>query len=369
MTSVRACARAIRRIVHRPIESIRRLTAVRFTLLAALGGCAPEPPETGTGYVEIEIHSDIDLCAGSADHLDRFVERVFAFFGEPIPPDFVVPIDVQSAEPPCSSLGCYDNGKIWVNSIDASGSRPPAETFRHELVHAIHDHVWGLSVPFFNEGLAQSLSKHTASQPATKPIRDMLDKPLREIDYDAAARFVRFLIDTRGLSRFRKVFQGAPGRDGAALRAWISEVYGEPFEDIENEYLSGAPRCYYQLHLCDPTESEQGGDMWHLRTPASCHDIQYYGASTSQGEIFATHRTLELGGRYLASTDFAFELSDPALHAARVTLWSCGTCDQISARTLARDAHEFQLTTGTYALEILMPVDTVVSVNLVRLGD
>ncbi|WP_434422861.1 hypothetical protein [Nannocystis pusilla] len=340
---------------------------------ATLGACTPAAPSQVNGsYVEVDIHSDdAEFCGSTIDHLDRFVERVFAFLGEPTPHEFVVPINVFDAETPCSSLGCYDKGRIWLDVIDTSGAQQPAETLRHELVHAIHDRVWGMSVPFFNEGLAQSLSAQTNSRPATKPIRDMLDKLPREFDYDAAGRFVRFLIDTRGLPRFRELFQGAPGRDGAGLRAWIGEVYGEPFENIENEYLSGDPRCYYQLHLCNLVDGERIGDEWFMTTPASCHDLQFYGASTSHGELFAMHRPLELvqGGRYLASTHFAFEQSDPDLGTAHVALLSCGTCDQFIAHRLTPNGHEIQLAAGAYTLEIVMPFDTLVSVSLVRLGD
>lgn len=321
----------------------------------------------------MRIHVEgTELCAGSVDHLDRHIERIFAFLGEPVPSDFVVPIEIGSPDHPCESSNCFDDGKVWVRALDTSGVlERPSAILRHELVHAVHARAWGLSVPFINEGLADALSRVTDSRPGSMAIGDMLDKPPLELSYDEAARFVRFLLDTRGLSRFRELSRGAPGRDAAGLRAWIGEVYGEAFEDIEAEYLSGAPRCYYQLHLCDPVEAERVEDDWYATLPASCSDAEFYGAADADGELFATRRTLELvrGGRYQVSSRFAFEPLGAGSIAASVTVVRCGDCDQISVDEVNLSSVERELSAGIYALEIVMPFDTVVSVSLVRVGD
>lgn len=356
--------------MHHTNNSRGRSAAVRLALSAALGGCTPAPAPLATGsHVEIDILvEDTSLCAGTVEHLDRFVERAFAFLDASIPPDFVVPITIGYVEDDCEhGAGCYSHGEISVNTVDTSGrAERPGDILRHELAHAVHDRAWGSSIPFFNEGLATSLSTLTESRPALLPIGDMLDKAALELSYDAAGRFVRFLIDTRGLARFRTLYRGAPGRDAAGTRAWFGEVYGESFEDIEAEYLSGDPRCFYQLHLCDVAAAERIDDDWSLTIPASCHDTEFFGAATADGELFATTRTLELvrGGRYFLSADFAYDPTDPASSAASVDLVRCGTCDEIRTRGVPPGGIEYELPAGIYTLVITMPFDTVVSVRI-----
>ena len=69
--------------------------------LATLSGCASEASGPTGSHVDVHVHGDgVEFCAGTVEHLDRFVEHVFAFLEEPIPDDFVVPIEVFSAQQP-----------------------------------------------------------------------------------------------------------------------------------------------------------------------------------------------------------------------------------------------------------------------------
>lgn len=84
--------------------------------MAILGGCRPD---ASGSYVDIQVHSDsAELCAGTVEHLDRFIERVFAFLGVPIPDDFVVPVEIFSEQQPCDIAACYDHGKVWLRFLD-----------------------------------------------------------------------------------------------------------------------------------------------------------------------------------------------------------------------------------------------------------
>lgn len=263
------------------------------------------------------------------------------------------------------------DGTVWVKPLDTGRWDRPARLLRHELVHAVHERVWGTSIPFFNEGLAQALSSLVSSQPGSMAIGDMLDKPAEEVNYDEAGRFVRFLLDTRGVVRLRELLRGAPGKDAAGLRAWIGAVYMEPFADIEAEFLSGAPRCHYQLHLCDAADAAQLTDSWSINVLASCQEPGFYGVSNAGVELFATRRTLELvqGGRYQIARSYAVDASDPVSQTARVTFVRCGTCDQVSIQEMYPGESELQLSPGLYALEVIMPFEREVAVDLVRVGD
>jgi hypothetical protein len=60
--------------------------------------------------------------------------------------------------------------------------------------------------------------------------------------YPLAGSFVAFLIETRGLPRFRSLYERTPlrplERDAGSAERW-SEVYGLPLEDIEREWKAG----------------------------------------------------------------------------------------------------------------------------------
>lgn len=337
-----------------------------------LGGCAPESPAPTGRHVDVHVQDEkMVLCAGTVEHLDRFVEQVFVFLDEPVPDDFVVPIELFSAQHPCDATGCFLDGKIWARLLETAPWDTPGRLLRHEVVHAVQARAWGNSVPFFNEGLAQSLSSLTRSRPGSTAIGDMLDKPAEALDYDEAGRFVRFLVDTRGILRFCELVRGAAGKDAAGLRAWIGDVYAEDFAGIEAEFLSGDPRCHDQLYLCDAADAEQIVDAWSMDLFASCDSPEFYGVSSAQAGLFATRRSLEItqGGRYRVTRTLDVDPTDPRANAARVTWVRCGTCDQVDVEDRLPGESELQLTPGVYALEVIMPLEGAVTVELVRLGD
>ncbi|WP_434421548.1 hypothetical protein [Nannocystis pusilla] len=229
--------------------------------------CAPEPGASHDQHVEISLENDArEVCAGSVAHLDRYINRAFNFFGIAAPAPLGVPVLVVGTESPCadlySSSSCYVAGEetVYLADLDLEGRRTLG-VVRHELSHAVIDRVWGQSAPFFNEGLAESLSQtlDRATPPALAPVGAMLDRIPAEVDYTAAAYFVRFLIDTRGLERFKQVFQQSLGHSRAEIEALMASIYGESFQALEAEYLSGPARCQYQLERLRAGVRHRGG--------------------------------------------------------------------------------------------------------------
>ncbi|MCY1057382.1 hypothetical protein [Nannocystis sp. SCPEA4] len=352
--------------------------AISFAVAGAwLCACSPGAESRGYGsYVDFTTANDTRrLCSGSMPHLEHYIDRAFDFFGTETPEDLHIPLLVGDPESPCTELffstSCYVAAEetIYLADLDLQGRRTHG-IIRHELTHAVIDRMWGQSAPFFNEGLAESLSRTlvhswSASEPL-EPVGDMLGSVPAEVEYTAAAYFTRFLIDTRGLAPFKKLFQAARGRSREEIEALMAEIYGESFAALEAEYLSGPARCQYQLDVCEPGSAESVGAGFHLTRAASCDDPDFYGSIGSDDLDIATQQTLAVAvsGTYRLRVDYDVPLLSADYPRSQVRLTRCGECDEQSVQMFHRTDEELELEAGLYALEIVMPFDTVVSIDL-----
>lgn len=354
----------------------QRAHAEHFILVAMVclsAASCDEDTSNSQQYIEFSFENEArSLCAGSEPHLNHYFERVFEFFGIDVPDDFSVPVRVTD-EIPCPWRACYqpDKKAVYISDLDMLGDRTGA-VLRHELTHAIIDRFWGQGAPFLEEALAESLSQtlDRAMSPALVPVGDMLGRVPAEVDYTAAAYFVRFLIDTRGLERFEQLFRGSLGRSRAELEALMASVYGESFQALEAEYLSGPERCQYQLDVCEPESAIAVADRFHLTRAASCDDPDFYGSASDDDLDIAAQQTIEIeaGGTYRLRIVYDAPPLSTEYPRSRVVLTRCGDCDEQSIRTFRQADEELQLEAGIYALEMVMPFDTVVTIDLQRVG-
>lgn len=328
---------------------------------ACVGSACGAETEQIEGYADFHFENDAAiLCEGTRAHLQTYIERSFEFFETPIPRGFHVPIYVVD-DAPCPSAACYvsSENRVYIEDLVGVGFRVAA-TLRHEVTHAVIDRVWGESAPFFEEGLAESLTWHLsgswAKPPPLVPVGDLLDVTAFDLDYTAAARFIRFLIDTRGLEAFKELFQGAGGRSKEEIMDLVGEVYGESFAALEAEFLSGPPRCTFQVDICDLEVAEPVGAAWSHSFAASCDDPEFYGSVGPDSTQIATQRTLEIevAGTYHL-------VSDAHLFLAR-----CGGCDvqRVREYRYGVDA-DIELAAGFYTLELVAEGDGVLEVELV----
>ena len=147
----------------------------------------------------------------------------------------------------------------------------------------------------------------------------------------------------------------------APTRSWVAPgrfVMGTPPEDLETleaEYLSGAPRCTFQVDICDEEKAERVGSSWSLTFAASCDDPDFYGSIGKEDQTIATQRTVlvESAGSYHLSS------SSPVLLAR------CGDCDQQFTPTLLLGDTDIELEEGLYTLEFTLTKDAVVTFALV----
>lgn len=354
--------------------------AISFAAVGAwICACSPSSENSGfSSYFEFATADDTrQLCSGSIPHLEHYIDRVFDFFGTETPENLQVPLLVGDLKSPCeelfSSTSCYvaAEGTIYLVDLDLQGRRTHG-IIRHELTHAVIDRIWGQSAPFFNEGLAESLSRTldrswSAPEPL-EPVGDMLGGVPAEVEYTAAAYFTRFLIDTRGLAPFKQLFQGARARSREEIEALMVEIYGESFAALEAEYLSGPPRCQYQLDVCEPGSAESVGAGFHLTRAASCDDPDFYGSIGNNDLDIATQQTLavEANGTYRLRVAYDVPPLSADYPRSQVLLTRCGECDEQFVQMFHQTDEELELDAGLYALEIVMPFATVVSIDLER---
>lgn len=347
-------------------RSIR--AALALTLLWA-SACddEPEPVRVGRFVAFTTEDPSKSLCLGAPARLDRHVEQVHKFIGEPVPEGLQVPLRVVE-ESICPTNACYSNASrtIYVEKLDREG-RFPNSTVEHELTHALIDRAWGTSVPSLTEGMAEALTSHDwrSPQPAA-PVRAMLDQTSEALDYAELGRFVRFLVDSGGIERFKRLYQASRTRSRPAIEANFKDVYGEHFEAIEARYLSGARRCRFQLDACDDSTAESVAAYWTETFAASCLDPDFYGSRSDEFERFATQRTLriEVDGLYRLRTSIP-RLLEPSgfWFNAEVLLVRCGDCDEQRVRRVQGEG-VFSLGPGLYTILLHQRGDSVVTMEL-----
>jgi hypothetical protein len=355
------CARKIRRTVTEPRRT-RQSRLGRRALWLSLAACAPEASPDEGGFIALLLEDTTRTpCIGTVPHLDRYVERVFEFLDVPIPNDFDGRIEI-SQDVPCQGGACYLPWEraIYANSLD-DAFRRPSGTLRHELSHAVIDRAWGWSVPFFDEGFAEAMTPNLTwpdSDFENKPIGDMLDQDAIDVDYTAAARFIRYLVHTRGIEPFHELFMSIEERTQSSIRARFAEVYGEDFADVEAEYLERARPCTFQLDICDAKAAEPVDDRWEAFVPVACEDPDVFGSAGPDGPIIEAQRTLDV------RTAGTYRLRS----SSDVVISRCGDCDTQWIRRLYAADDLLDLEVGLYTLEFSRADDDLVFVELIREG-
>jgi hypothetical protein len=152
------------------------------TLLIACGDSSSEPAPIWVGE-HIEIYSEIEtqtLCAGSLLHLDRYVERIVEFLHEELPRDFRVSVWIVE-DSPCAPKfpACYsrEDRAVYMDSFGNHADNIFG-TIRHEITHAIVHQLWGPTLAFFSEGIAESMANSdepTGVPRPAMPLGELLD--------------------------------------------------------------------------------------------------------------------------------------------------------------------------------------------------
>lgn len=342
----------------------------------ACNDSAPDPrvPDWSGIYTSIYAESASQRpCAGSLPHVDRFIEQVSGLLNESIPEDLLIEVHIDDTLQCDLALGevgaCYslDKKTVYMDSWET----PPDDVMgvmRHEVAHAVADRLWGWSIPFFNEGLAEAVARSDQlhiSPNVVAPVGDMLDGDIGDIDYRATARFSRFLIDDYGIARYKQMYQATQRRSVDEILANFLEVYGKDFSTLESEYLSGTPRCTYQFDVCDLSTAVLVGAVWSSSFVASCEDPDFYGAAGSalDGSASAMSTSVMLDVRQAGTYYLRSE--------APVVFGRCGPCEVQSAQSFWSGETEVTLDIGIYTVQLSLDggSQAVFSLELAQAAD
>ncbi|HFE44062.1 MAG TPA: hypothetical protein ENJ18_01025, partial [Nannocystis exedens] len=225
-----------------------KILGMRFFLSLTFAGlsCAPQGfdgPTYDTPHLHIETSFDEPLCTGDLTEFEDFVDHVEESLG--IEMDAPVRVflrrdsiieDYQGCgNPEVGLTGCYRHSIHTVYTDFSS--------IHHELTHAITASL-GRTSPFLREGIAMSMDTGivlfniSGLEPASS-----LGLSTDRLRYADAAHFTRWLLETRGATKWREIYaRGIAGRGGQ--ESDFEHVYGITFAELQAEYLEDAPWIY-----------------------------------------------------------------------------------------------------------------------------
>lgn len=221
-------------------------TAVLGAALSVGCGGLPEV-EYRTDRLEVATDFDAPICRGTLDGFDDHVDRIedmlaVGYSNDPIRVYWVSPGEVEDR---CGEgrSGCFFPATRVVFTRGAS--------IAHELVHAVLDSE-GESY-FIEEGMAEMLSGvgvfydagEATESPAERLRLSRSEYRNGELDYDAAAHFMRWVYETAGPSSMRRLADEIEARSSADdIVRTLESVLSESMGSIETNYRSRAPRYY-----------------------------------------------------------------------------------------------------------------------------
>ena len=336
-----------------------------FVLLKLGMGCAPTPePELFGRHISIAFEGESEeICAGTIAYLDRFIVDAFELLEEPVPENFVVPVRVVERMPRgCPKRGgCFHRRTraVYLPTLGDQVAFQPLGALRHELIHAIVFEVLGKSMPFFEEGLAESLGR---SQPdgngigeATEVHNMLKQRPLAVDSYVPSARFTRFLIDSHGIAKFKQIYRvGARRRTAASFARKFREIYGIDLAVLEEQFLAEGTYCTFQIDICDLNGAESIWPRLVDSYVASCDDPDHTGI---WGSVTRWYRTIQI------EHDARYRLR--ASHPIRLT--RCGACAEQGAQDVGAEQGVdvvVDLQSGIYSLIVLSDPGEIAIVDL-----
>lgn len=323
-------------------DGVRRLSgAARATItggLFAVAGCT-DTYEVAGRQVKVEADVGFEMCAGTLEHMDRFVERLAAEVGIVLPGEPWIDYRWMSRaqmvdEGRCNgAYACAGLGTVWA----------PAIPVDHELVHAAIAHV-SLPHSFFIEGLAEAFSLDIVGHAedywsgpqrpggdeedvaAPKGVVEVLELTRVQLSgryYPLAGGFSRYLIDRFGMKKFFELYQRSVWSESLrATEATFLDVFGAPLSTVAAEFEAMFTDCGeldYPLKLleCEAPELAWDGARWAGYVPLDCADPESIGRVGS----FEIRRTLTIP----ADATYRVAVRNPS---AWVEIGSCGGCER-----------------------------------------
>lgn len=313
---------------------------ITVLLFAGLPGCL-DTYEVAGRQVRVEADAELEMCAGTLEHMDRFVERFAAEVGIVLPGEpwihynWLTPTRMIDEGRCSGAFACAGLATVWA----------PAIPVDHELVHAAIAHV-SLPHSFFIEGLAEAFSLERIGTSATywtPPLRDDRDEEEEEEaappdvvsvlratrsqlegrHYALAGSFTRYLIDRFGMKRMFELYQRSVwGESVRMTETKFEAVFGAPLSAVSADFVVAHADCDeldYPLKTleCEAPELEWDGARWAGYVPLDCADPQAIGRVGN----FEIHRTLTV------PADATYRVAVRS-SGASIVIGSCGGCER-----------------------------------------
>lgn len=263
-----------------------RWGALVVPLLACAPGDGGLPIVARGRYVEIASERDEPVCGGTAAHMDRVIEGVFAVIGE-TPPDrrFVrfewLELDEDDPVIGGGRTSFTDDGVLIRSDVYL--------VEEHELVHAVQMESWPMPNDFLFEGYAVLLdgkrSWHDAYPwPESASLDELLETPsVAYEDYQLAWFIVSQIALDHGFDGLRDFWHAVPrGSSAAEVRAAYEALFGRSIDALIEPYVVEYPdpigpteveRRACDFALCPAREvAAWQDDRWVASGPVGCED-------------------------------------------------------------------------------------------------
>ena len=280
---------------------MQRLTSrylIGLGLCGAAAGCQSDPPlaDYPLDGITVFVRFDEPICGGTFDWIEARLRWLVAETGLPAseaPIRYYWTREDTSEHCPPISGGCADEGRIYS----------PLEVLSHEMVHA-HLAQLGSPRPWLSEGMAELLQDERWSLSDAIPLPSALievSKP-QQLDYEAAASFVRYLRDRFGMPALIELYAALDGVDARGTPDVFLAVLGVDWDDVQGGYLvTYAPVPVGSIN-CDFPELAPEAETWTVPVDSPCEDaatigpfLGWYESDIPYSERYVTIEIAEAG--------------------------------------------------------------------------
>lgn len=327
-------------------------------------GCTLPGVDVEGRHIVVSADPGLEMCGGSLEHMDAFIERVAEELGVEVPGgndkvEFFWLTEDFNERSGCSGgvVGCFGRGKAY-------GTAAP---FNHEVVHAVAAplgrmptyFVEGLAVAF--EGIGMRREWEPVFRSGTQPVlHSITATEAAEVDYAEAGAFTVYLFGRFGVAEVLWVVRGLPrkasrGDVDAAFRAGFGVTLAEVGADFDN-FWKGCPwpQTALLLECAAPEVAWDGLEFAEFRG-ISCAQEDVIGPY--DGTTMAVLRTLEVREAGL------YEVNVIADGFAGVMLIECGGCGPRAVVRVDETPVALALDAGLYAVRLVANPATVTEIG------
>jgi hypothetical protein len=155
------------------------------------------------------------------------------------------------------------------------------EILQHETVHAVADPL-GSPRPMWAEGLADAFLPGPLIVGEDHP-STMIGQASRDVDYNQAGRFVRYVWHTVSPDAVVQIYRATPRKDVGGSRRVFEDVVGESLDAVGDRFLSEATPGWPPSLAPEPETLEWSGPTFRHEIVADCDGDEVTQASLTGG--------------------------------------------------------------------------------------